>query len=476
MTSEGSKFGNINSQPSCNRELQEFQSMAMASTLPAGDEETPLVPDDNSAIEARKSHHSTDIHILSLAFLLVFLAFGAAQNLQSTLNTEDDLGTTTLGILYLSFTFFSVVASLVVRVLGSKNALLIGTTGYVLYVAANLKPNWYTLVPASVYLGFCASIIWVGEGTYLTSAARSHSTDNNLHEGAVIGDFNGEFWAVYALHQFIGNLITFALLSDNQQEGSTKGTTLLFIVFLFIMTFGAILMCFLRKRGANSKGQQELSGADAGACASLKSLSKSLASALSDVKMLLIIPLIAYSGLQQAFVWAEFTKYVVTPAIGISGVGSSMAAYGAFDGIFSLLAGRLTSGLTSITTIVSAGLFAQAVVLVLLLLNFSISSGLLGTVYILFLAGLLGIGDGVLMTQLNALIGILFKHDTEGAFAQLKIWQCATIAIVFFFAPLVSFKAVLVIMLALLCFSFCIFLLLALKVGKTSSPSTSQRI
>lgn len=90
----------------------------------------------------------------------------------------------------------------------------------------------YTLVPASVYLGFCASIIWVGEvhvtcqrfyssfklslvtciftncsltcqGTYLTSAARSHSTDNNLHEGAVIGDFNGEFWAVYALHQVI---------------------------------------------------------------------------------------------------------------------------------------------------------------------------------------------------------------------------------------------------------------------------------
>ncbi|KAH1195129.1 UNC93-like protein 3 [Glycine max] len=467
MTSEGSKFGNINSQPSCNRELQ-----SMASALP-GDEETPLVG-DISGLEGRKSHHTRDVHILSLAFLLVFLAFGAAQNLQSTLNTEDDLGTTSLGILYLSFTFFSVVASLVVRVLGSKNALLIGTTGYVLYVAANLKPNWYTLVPASVYLGFCASIIWVGEGTYLTSAARSHSTDNNLHEIAVIGDFNGEFWAVYALHQFIGNLITFALLSDDQQEGSTKGTTLLFIVFLFIMTFGAILMCFLRKRSANSKGQQELSGADAGACASLKSLSKSLASALSDVKMLLIIPLIAYSGLQQAFVWAEFTKYVVTPAIGISGVGSSMAAYGAFDGICSLLAGRLTSGLTSITTIVSVGLFAQAVVLVLLLLNFSISSGFLGTVYILFLAGLLGIGDGVLMTQLNALIGILFKHDTEGAFAQLKIWQCATIAIVFFFAPLISFKAVLVIMLALLCFSFCIFLLLALKVGKAPSPSTSN--
>ncbi|CAK8543745.1 unnamed protein product [Lathyrus sativus] len=438
----------------------------MASVITHRDEETPLVVTDEPPLqhEPHKSH-SRDVHIMSLAFLLIFLAYGAAQNLQSTLNTEEDLGTTSLGILYLSFTFFSLFASLVVRILGSKNALIIGTSGYWLYVAANLKPNWYTLVPASVYLGFCASIIWVGQGTYLTSTARSHSIDNNLHEGAVIGDFNGEFWGVYALHQFIGNLITFALLSDGQ-GGSTKGTTLLFVVFLFVMTFGAILMCFLHKRSGNSN--------DAGESKSLKSLCSSLTSALSDVKMLLIIPLMAYSGLQQAFVWAEFTKYVVTPAIGVSGVGIAMAAYGAFDGICSLAAGRLTSGLTSITSIVSFGAFAQAVVLILLLLNFSISSGFLGTLYILFLAALLGIGDGVLMTQLNALLGMLFKHDMEGAFAQLKIWQSATIAIVFFVAPYVSFEAVIIVMLVVLCLSFCSFLWLALKVGNASSPSTTD--
>jgi hypothetical protein len=33
---------------------------------------------------------------------------------------------------------------------------------------------------------------------------------------------------------------------------------------------------------------------------------------------------------------AEFTKFVVTPAIGVSGVGIAMAAYGAFDGIVSI--------------------------------------------------------------------------------------------------------------------------------------------
>ncbi|KAE9590975.1 putative Ion channel regulatory protein, UNC-93 [Lupinus albus] len=404
------------------------------------DEEKPLVSDEPSHIlqDSKTNSHKKNVHILSSAFLLIFLAYGAAQNLQSTLNTKEDLGTTSLGILYLSFTFFSVIASLVVRLLGSKNALIIGTSGYWLYVAANLKPNWYTLVPASLYLGFCSSIIWVGQGTYLTSTARSHATDHNLHEGAVIGNFNGEFWAVYALHQFIGNLITFALLNDGK-EGSTNGTTLLFVVFLFVMSFGSILMCFLSKRSGNTKGENELSGADAGLYASLKSLSKSLTNALSDVRMLLIIPLIAYSGLQQVFVWAEFTKYIVTPAIGVSGVGSAMAAYGAFDGI--------------------------AIV---------IASGWLGTLDILFLAALLGIGDGVLMTQLNALLGMLFKHDMEGAFAQLKIWQSATIAIVFFLAPHISFETVVMIMLVSLCLALASFLWLALKVAKASPPSTSE--
>ncbi|XP_057438438.1 UNC93-like protein 3 isoform X3 [Lotus japonicus] len=336
-----------------------------------------------------------------------------------------------------------------------------------------ISPHRYTLVPSSLFLGFCASIIWVGQGTYLTSTARSHAKDNDLLEGAVIGDFNGEFWAVYALHQFIGSLISFALLSGGK-EGSTNGGTLLFVVFLCVVAFGAILMCFLRKGIENSKREYEHSGSGASEHSSLKSLCRSLTSALSDVKMLLIIPLMAYSGLQKAFVWAEFTKYVVTPVIGVSGVGSSMAAYGAFDGICSLAAGRLTSGLRSITAIVSFGAFVQAVVLILLLLDFSITSGLLGTLYVHFLAALLGIGDGVLMTQLNALLGLLFKHDTEGAFAQLNIWQSATIAIMFFLSPHVSFEAMVVIMLAFLCFSFCSFLWLALKVVKTSLSSTSE--
>lgn len=61
------------------------------------------------------------------------------------MNLQDKgLGTTSLGIVYLSFAIFSLVASPVVRALGSKTALILGTSGYWLFIAAHLiKLTWY---------------------------------------------------------------------------------------------------------------------------------------------------------------------------------------------------------------------------------------------------------------------------------------------------------------------------------------------
>uniref|UniRef100_A0A1J3IUL9 UNC93-like protein 3 n=1 Tax=Noccaea caerulescens TaxID=107243 RepID=A0A1J3IUL9_NOCCA len=421
-----------------------------------GDEEAPLVSSEDEKLRAGKSY-TRDVHILSISFLLIFLAYGAAQNLETTVNK--DLGTISLGILYVSFMFCSMVASLVVRLMGSKNALVLGTTGYWLFVAANLKPTWFTMVPASLYLGFAASIIWVGQGTYLTSIARRHAKDHGVHEGSVIGAFNGEFWAMFACHQLFGNLITLGLLKDGE-EGSTSGTTLLLLVFLLSMTLGTMLMFFIRK--IDGEDGKEPVGSSVGVVDSLVSLPRMIITPLLDIRMLLIVPLLAYSGLQQAFVWAEFTKEVVTPAIGVSGVGGAMAVYGALDAVCSMTAGRFTSGLSSITFIVSGGAVAQASVFLWLLLGQT--SGVLGTAYLLIMAAILGIGDGILNTQISALLALLFKDDTEGAFAQLKVWQSAAIAIVFFLSPYISLQAMLIVMLVMVCASLLSFLFLALKV------------
>ncbi|MCL7035713.1 hypothetical protein MKW94_026732 [Papaver nudicaule] len=434
------------------------------------DEEAPLVITGGNKNSLK--NHTRDVHILSSSFLLIFLAYGAAQNLQSTVNTEQDLGTTTLGILYVSFTFFSLFASTTVRMLGSKNALILGSTGYWLYVAANLIPSWYSLVPAAIYLGFCASIIWVGEGTYLTSTARSHSKDYQLHEGTIIGSFNGVFFGYFASHQFVGNLISLALLRDGK-EGSTTGTTLLFVVFLGFMTLGSILMCFLNKRDddGRDRGTPKSSSNFLDSVVSLWDL---VVAPLLDKRMLLIIPLFAYSGLQQAFVWAEFTKEIVKPALGVSGVGGSMAVYGVFDAISSLVSGAITSGLSSITLITSSGAFVQLVVLLWILLGYSATTGALGYVYPLLMAAMLGAGDGIFNTQLNAMLGILFKDDTEGAFAQLKVWQSASIAVVFFLYPHITLQAMIIIMIVALVLAVVCFLFLTLHLEKAFSSSRSS--
>lgn len=406
-------------------------------------------------------NHTRDVHILSFAFLFIFSAYGAAQNLESTVNTEEDLGTISLGILYTSFTLFTVVASPVVRGLGSKGALVLGTSGYLLFIASNLKPSWYTMVPASLYLGFAAAIIWVGQGTYLTSTARSHAKDCQLHEGTVIGNFNGEFWGMFASHQVIGNLISLALLRDGKEGDGVTGKNLLFTVFLGSMILGITLMCFLSKRDDKADGLPTHS--------SLASVLKTVVALLLDIRVLLVIPLLAYSGLQQAFVWAEFTKEIVTPAFGVSGVGGAMALFGAADAICSLVAGRLTSGLSSITFIVSGGAVLQILVLLWLLFGYSTTGGVLGTVYPLLMAAIWGVGDGVFNTQLNALFGILFKHDMEAAFAQLKLWQSAAIAVVFFLSPYITLQAMLILMVAALCIAMIGFYFLTVHVGRSFS-------
>ncbi|KAL0451174.1 UNVERIFIED_CONTAM: UNC93-like protein 3 [Sesamum latifolium] len=396
----------------------------------ATDEESPLVVEENHP-QSQPLNHKRDVHILCWAFLLIFLAYGAVQNLESTINTEGDLGTISLGILYVSFAFFSVFASSVVRKLGSKNALVLGTTGYWLFTAANLKPSWYTMVPTSLYMGFAASIIWVGQGTYLTSAAHSHANDYNLHEGTVIGKFNGEFWGMFACHQLVGNLMTLAVLRD-EKGGSTSGTTLLLILFLCSMTLGTILMCFLSKRNGKEERLQE---SPASFLSSIGSLLKSILTLLLDVRILLVIPLIAYSGLQQAFVWAEYTKEIVKPALG------------------------------NVASVVQ-WLFMEFLMLF-------VSGGLLATVLPLVIGALWGIGDGVLNTQLSALLGILFKHDLEGAFAQLKLWQSVSIAVVFFVSTSISLQTMVVILLVALCISVAGFLFLTLKVEKAFSYRTA---
>uniref|UniRef100_A0ACD6AP20 Uncharacterized protein n=1 Tax=Avena sativa TaxID=4498 RepID=A0ACD6AP20_AVESA len=300
------------------------------------------------------------------------------------------------------------------------------------------------------------------QGTYLTSAAFSHATENKLNDGQVLGRFNGEFWGMFASTQVIGNLISLVVLRNDKDGGGAEEKNLLFTVFLGCMVVGIVLMCLLSSRDENSLnrgvGDHELPEHSI-----LWDMSKSAVAPLADRRMLLLAPLLAYYGLQKAFVWAVFTKSIVTPVLGVAGVGGAMALYGTAGVVSSLVAGRLTTGLYSSTLIVSAGAVLQAGVLLWLLFFYSPIGGMLGSAAPLLVGAVWGVGDGILNTQLSALIGLLFK-DKEAAFALGKMWQAAATAAVFFLSPGATLQDMLAAVAAALVVALTAFLSLSLVV------------
>ncbi|XP_025807488.1 UNC93-like protein 3 isoform X1 [Panicum hallii] len=399
---------------------------------------------------------AADAHILSAAFLFVFAAYGAAQNLESTVNTEDPVHL--LHALLGGRAAGGDAAGAQARARRRQQRL---RALHPRQPRPDMVRALYTIVPASLYLGFCALIIWVGQGTYLTSAALSHARDNNLPEGQTLGNFTGEFWGIIASTQVIGNLLSLALLRNEKDGGSVTGKNLLFVVFLGCMIVGIVLLCLLSKR--EEKGYNDPLHSSFGA----------MLESLKDRRMPFIIPLMVYIGLEHAFVWAVFTKSIVTPVLGISGVGGAMTIYGAACAVCALVTGYLTSGLYSATLIVSFGAIVQAVVLFWLLLFYSPMDRVLGAAAPLLIGALWGVGDGMLNTQLNAVVGLMFEDAKEAAFAQFKVWECGAIATIFFLSLHIMLQVMLVLMTASLVISFGAFLFLTIAVEKSSSAVRS---
>lgn len=136
-----------------------------------------------------------------------------------------------------------------------------------------------------------------------------------------------------------------------------------------------------------------------------------------------------------------------------------------------VVTGYLTSGLYSATLIVSFGAIVQAVVLFWSLLFYSPMDGVLGTAAPLLIGALWGVGDGMLNTELNAVVGLMFEDAKESAFAQFKVWECGAVAVIFFLSPHIVLQVMLILMTASLVISFGAFLFLTIAVEKSSSPS-----
>ena len=133
------------------------------------------VQTSNSWLESKHKIHNNLI-ILSLAWVLLFTAFQSMANLQSSLNSDEGLGTASLSTIYLTLVISCLlVPPILIDKFGLKLTIIVSQFTYLLFIAANMYPKWHVLLPAAVLLGIGAAPLWTAKCIYLTEIAGYYS-------------------------------------------------------------------------------------------------------------------------------------------------------------------------------------------------------------------------------------------------------------------------------------------------------------
>ncbi|XP_002737723.1 protein unc-93 homolog A-like [Saccoglossus kowalevskii] len=399
-----------------------------------------------SDIWPHKGKYWKNLLALSVAFTFNFTAFSSLQNLESSLNRDEGLGLASLSVIYGSLIVSCLIAPAIIRTLGLKWTMFIAILSYVIFTAANYHATFYTLIPASVLLGFGAGPLWASQGAYLTTAAINYAEITIELQETIINRFNGVFLMFFQSSQVWGNLMSSLIFHKDAANhvhpiGNTCGAhdcpsqnntgnsfapteknvkDLLLSVYLASGVVSAlIILLLLDNLLPRARESIESDG-----------LSKRLLSTvhlLKEYRMFLMVPLMIYSGVEQAYIAGDFTKSFISCTFGVQMVGYVMIAYGLTDAVSSLILGRIEEYVGRISLFI-LGAFTQLGLIVVMLLW--VPSPDYEWLFFL-IAALWGLGDAVWQTQIASFVGVLFPEHQEPAFSNYRLWQALGFTISF---------------------------------------------
>ena len=171
------------------------------------DDEIPL---DEFQIKAEKRRFMKNLIILTLCYMMLFIAVLSMRNLQSSIN--NDMGLISLCLLYASLFVSCIFTTTVVQRLRPRNTMLVCFAGFIIYVACNFYPHYFTLLPASVIAGFSMANSYTAQATYLTNIAVSYATISGKSFPLVLTRFNGLFYMGFQSAQIIGGVLSSVIL------------------------------------------------------------------------------------------------------------------------------------------------------------------------------------------------------------------------------------------------------------------------
>lgn len=396
---------------------------------------------DSKILDRHGIHNA--IHI-GCSFCLVFLSFSVAQSFQTS-SDHADTGSNALGVLYAFFTLFNFFSSWLVSTVGPRICVFLGSLTYVGFVAANIKFNAPVLYITSALLGIGAATLWTAHGVYITGCASQHERLNNLPISSSQGMLNGIFFFIFQVNQIVGSLLAALLFQEGVQQW------VIFLIMTCICAVGSFSLLFLRPTKVGPAADSVT------AIVSKRSFMDTMRhifsglKLLGEMRMIVILPIIMYSGLSQNYIFAEYPTLIDSK----SKKYYVLAVIGASDALSSATMGRLSDKVGRFKVLLLGFVVHLAAYLGLYFWDVDQDSN-----YIFFLAGIaFGLGDGVFNTQIYAVVGTFFEKQTEHAFANFKLFQAGSSAIAFFYHSHFGFAVkslicLVVLVLATLCLKF----------------------
>ena len=325
-----------------------------------GDNNEPLVKHDEQKKELGKEEKPEtkrrtykNLLALSVSMTVVFTAFMSLQNLQSSLNEVAGLGVATLSCVYGGATLSCFLAPLLLDKIGYKITLIISMSVHLVFVGANFYPAFYTLVPAGLLVGLITGPIWISQGSVVTVLAVRYAEVAKKTVLDIISKFSGIFFFFFLGSLIYGNVIASLVLGRyrgkpvneschvivrnstntyynvNTSVSCENATTPLcgrlycpdqasklggviekppkYLIYVMLSIFacfaliGILIVIFLldnvkSKPSADSK----------------KNPTKDTLKMLISPKMLPLMPIMGFSGLEQAFMYGDFTQVIIT--------------------------------------------------------------------------------------------------------------------------------------------------------------------
>jgi len=135
--------------------------------------------------------------------------------------------------LYATFAFAAFFAGSINNVLGARLTLLLGSTGYALFIGSYLAVNIHPgagafVIAAGTILGICAGLLWTAQGSLMLA----YPTENQK------GPFISIFWAIFNLGGVVGAAVSLGTNFHSTTNSVGNGT---YIGFLVLTMMGVLI-------------------------------------------------------------------------------------------------------------------------------------------------------------------------------------------------------------------------------------------